>query len=251
MIKYESPLRRLPPGIDRTQVLILDGIRHAAEIATLAYARLNACLTEIALGQPEQTENEQHAARVTGAYLDAWAIVDSIDRMRALVRLLPADEESSIKRAEQEGQLQGIRNLRNVADHLAQRLDYVAAHDSTALGMLAWFTLISADKGRSCLLLPGSFAGRVAAAVPNPAGKEFHPPTDFIELSAGEHSASLSGAMRIAQSQVESVERGIGRLVEQHGLHGKHMGADATLIIDVEFHPDPMASSSDGSVPGG
>ena len=86
MISRDSILRRLPPELDRKQALFLDGIRHAGEIAGLAYPRLQATLTTIAV---EQLEPERADPLFTSAFLDAWSLVDVIDRFRALWLLLP------------------------------------------------------------------------------------------------------------------------------------------------------------------
>lgn len=236
MIAFESPLRRLPVGLDRKQSLLLDGIRHAAEIATLAYERLLQSLTVIAQGPEGDVGTAEDAQRGTAAYLDAWAIVDAIDRLRTLVRLLPsASEEAKARRSELELQLQDVRAVRNVADHLAQRLDHVVAHGGAALGVLTWTTLTEGLAGRYVVLLPGSLHGQLKAEVSNPAGKSFRPPTDFITLRAGAVTASISHAYEVASEMVASVEKGLQQAVEQHGLQGQHLGADATLFIDVQW----------------
>ena len=39
MLSFDSPLRRLPPQLDVRQLVFCDGVRHAAEIADLAFER--------------------------------------------------------------------------------------------------------------------------------------------------------------------------------------------------------------------
>jgi hypothetical protein len=171
MISRDSVLRHLPASLDRRQALFLDGIRHAGEIAGLAYQRLRDTLTQIALNEHELAAADH---LYTSAFLDAWALVDVIDRFRALWTLLPIDAPSepppgTKKFAEL---AQPIRDLRNVADHLAQRADYVVARDGSALGVLGWFTATDVVKrqGVVCTIVPGTLLQR-STPVLNPAGR--------------------------------------------------------------------------------
>jgi hypothetical protein len=93
MIDFNSPLRRLPPQLDRKQALFFDGIRHSVEIVHLAYSRLQHTLTNFALNYevtplPSET--------FTSAFLDAWAVVDGIDRFRAFWKLMPNTERGPL-----------------------------------------------------------------------------------------------------------------------------------------------------------
>jgi hypothetical protein len=140
MLGPDSPLLQLPPQIDRKQAVFFDGIRYAAEIMTLAYSRLQRTLTEISsLALQEQTASHLY----TPAYLDAWVIVDSIDRIRSLLKHMPGKKapprESGVQTFRE--RTESIRLLRNVADHIHQRVDYVVSRKGTALGTLGWFTL--------------------------------------------------------------------------------------------------------------
>ena len=56
IIRTDSVLRQLPVGLDRKQALFLDGIRHAAEIMSLAYSRLTTTLTRIAQSDPDRPD---------------------------------------------------------------------------------------------------------------------------------------------------------------------------------------------------
>ena len=120
MISRESILRRLSPNMDRRQALFLDGIRHTGEIAGLAHRRLTQTLTQIATTDPQDEEAD---LLYTAAFLDAWALVDVIDRFRTLWRLLPhASHAQPAPGAPTFAELsQSIRDLRNVADHLGSR----------------------------------------------------------------------------------------------------------------------------------
>lgn len=237
MIDFDSPLRRLPPGLSPEQSITLDGIRHAAEVATLAYRRLTQALTQIAIDPPEPA-TEQSADAMTAVYLDAWAIIDAVDRLRMLVKLLPMDEATRASHDELDKALQDVRSARNVSDHLAQRISYVVAKGLPAFGALGWFTLTREYGGFSCALIPGTFFEKLSASLVNPAGKPFRPPTDMVTMFVGEHRVSLSEAMATGKTMVAGVEAGISQAVHAHGLEGKHMGADMTFRVEMEFHAD-------------
>jgi hypothetical protein len=88
-------------------------MRHAAEIALLSYERLRGKLTELALAK--DLKEGQLSPHVTEAFLDAWAFVDAVDRLRSLVRLMPGLD---FARAEDAGpdfhaKTEVIRQLRN------------------------------------------------------------------------------------------------------------------------------------------
>ncbi|QDV12795.1 hypothetical protein CA51_26810 [Rosistilla oblonga] len=81
MLKPNSVFRELPSALDRKQVLFLDGIGKSYEITAFAYQRLKAMLTTIPNGDLESASCRE---LYVPALLDAWAIVDSIDRFSAL-----------------------------------------------------------------------------------------------------------------------------------------------------------------------
>ncbi len=247
MIKFDSPLRRLPPRLDRSDALVLDGIRHAAEIATLSDRRLRETLTEIATS--DDNGSEQSAGRITSAYLDAWAMVDSLDRLRALVELVPEAPGSEGHTKVLSGKLQSIRGLRNVADHLATRIDYVVARKTPALGYLRWLTLTDQRKGLTCVLVPGTLPEKVEFAFGNHAGHKVQYPTGRILLAAGEYEACLCDAMDVGSQMIRGLEEGLRVAVGEHGLEGRAVGADLFArgeIVFFETGDEPTTSTPRG-----
>lgn len=234
MLSENSVLGRLPPGLDRKQLVFLDGIRHTAEIASLAYFRLESTLTWLV----SNTHNSPPQSQAyTAAFLDAWALVDAIDRFRVLWKLLPGmaftPADPTVNSFEEIAQ--PVRNLRNVADHLAQRAEYVAASGSPVLGLLSWVTYPNetSDDGYTCVLAPGT---RVAGnwTLVNPAGGgHFSVPrrTGMIHLAAGEHRANLSAVLPEMRSRVEETERGLTEQIRIHGLEGKQAGGDHFIAL--------------------
>lgn len=188
MFQPNSPLLNLPKNLHPTQVIILDGIRHAIEIADFAYQRLTKRLTELAVDKPADADHTQ-------AFIDVWAIVDSIDRFRQILTqqkhfvLSPDPGAPTINEM-----FQPIRDLRNVADHLAQRIEYIVAKKGTALGSIGWFTCIDGKHFQLGILGPGSANdGRL---FPAKMPEHFYPPTDAVVLRAGEYIGEISTAYR-------------------------------------------------------
>ena len=121
-----SILRRIPLAVQPKQALFIDGIRYASDIIEVGYARLRQSLTEIALAPPD---SDQLAALSPAVFLDAWAVVDAVDRFRMLYQQMPGIRSSEPELGKQTlaEVAAPFRDLRNVADHLAQRADFVVA----------------------------------------------------------------------------------------------------------------------------
>jgi len=236
MIEDNSILRRLPPSLDRKQALYFDGIRHCAEIADLAYSRLKDTLTLIAGDDGIKQPDNQHL--FTSAFLDAWSLVDVIDRFRSLWTSLP-----NIKRpTPNPGQrtfaeiAQPVRDLRNVADHIAQRADYIVAHKGTALGVLSWFTVLKRApmEGVICTIIPGTARDGSYNAV-NPAGQKIEYPSGLVHLSAGEFTANLSETLSEMEIRVQDTEQAVKNGLEKYAPNAGESGADFLLQMLVSF----------------
>lgn len=234
MISRDSILRRLPADNDVPMLIVMDGIRHAGEIAGLAYGRLLGTLTDIALNE---YVGDAIGDRYTSAFLDAWSVVDAIDRFRALWELLPRAPDAVNPPGVQPFRevAEPVRNLRNVADHLAQRLEYVVACKGTALGSLSWLTLRGDSmKGVICTVVPGTLR-KSQAPVVNPFGREMERPTGLVQLAAGEYQANLSSVMREMALRIRHVEEMAELAIRKAGLEGKQAGADAIVKLEVSF----------------
>lgn len=239
MLSENSILRRIPPRLDRQQNVFLDGIRHAAEIASFAYSRLTDTLTQLALTQ--NAGNKPPEEQVTSAFLDAWAFVDEVDRFRSLVQLMPGMrmEPRTDGRPGFREISESVRSLRNVADHLAQRVEYVVANEGTALGCLKWLTVLDPEQGvcLSAILLAGTLRSNTQAIL-NPIGRTFHARTDHIHLESGAHSASLSDVRAEMAERVQAIERSLEKSVADLGLAGEQAGTDMMMIVKIQIVPD-------------
>lgn len=243
MLSENSILRRLPPGLDQRQLVFLEGIRHCAEIVWLAYLRLERVLTSIADGH---VSGPLESERYTEAFMDAWAVVDAIDRFRQLWARFPGMQfaeqpEGHISFAQASAD---VRGLRNVTDHLAQRADYVAASGNPVMGLLAWVTLKASEpqKFNCCLLAPGTMKKSNWRMV-NPAGMELTSyatgRTGLIHLAAGEYRADLTSLIPEMKDRVNELERGLEAFLRQHGLEGQQAGTDFFIALEGCFS-DPL-----------
>lgn len=238
MISDSSVLRRLPQMLDRKQAIFFDGIRHAVEIIDFAHSRLQSTLTNIALSEPSGITQTN---LFTAAFLDAWVLVDSIDRFRALWELMPnvnkdttAPDFKSFKELSQP-----VRNLRNVADHLAERANYVVAHNGNALGELSWYTALNPQgtEGLSCIIVPGTI-GQGQRHLVNPMGRTSTYPTGMIHLAAGEYRACLSDLLPEIEKRVRLLEDAIERSIAEQCFDGYQTGTDVLIALHMAANPD-------------
>lgn len=235
MISSNSSLRHLPTYLESRQALVIDGLRHAAEIANLSYRRLQQTLTQIV-----KMPGENETLLYTAAFLDAWAFVDAIDRFRSLWMLLPKEMGKPDEDVDQSfaRQTQVIRNLRNVADHLSTRIDYVVSRESTALGILQWVTLTQPEKFEAvlCILVPGGAKKRTISHIIPEAGETIEGPSGFIRLSAGEYEANLSAVMPQLQMRVRELEEEMSQHL-QTLKSGDSPGADVLVKMTLHIKP--------------
>ncbi|MEI6848152.1 MAG: hypothetical protein WCK32_09020 [Chlorobiaceae bacterium] len=237
MICDDSILRRIPVTVEPKQALFLDGIRHAVEIIDIAYSRLRKTLTGITLA-PSISANLPKIA--PHAFLDAWAMVDSVDRFRMLYRQMPGINFSS-PTPDIEPLItvtKPFRDLRNVADHLAQRADFVVAHGGAALGTLTWLTGFKLDPPTIwfCTLRPGTIRTK----------PEFRKetiistldwPTDRICLSAGGFEGNLSIIRPHILRRVRHLEDQLKSEFEKLGLEDTPIAND--MFLKQPYHLAP------------
>lgn len=195
MFKPDSPILNFPANLDRRQAFFLDGMRHAFEIAHLAFDRLTINLANLAKSNSEGNRPKGYAAY----YLDAWAFVDALDRLLALWTLQPnadtiPDEWNASKLKDE---LRSIRDIRNVSDHLAERADQIISSGTAALGELSCVNVTSIEPPimKSYLIRPGFLPQTVKGQLNIPE-KEFivHNGSANVLLKAHTYTANLTSA---------------------------------------------------------
>src|ERR1044072_4098519 len=135
LIPDDSPIRRLLDDFSREQALIFDGIRYAAEMADIAYWRLFDLLEQMSFLPSDQLTTRQIAA----AMVDVWSIVDSVNRLRDLLKEVPGVRhdvwwELFMRRTKE------ISELRNDIQHQIgkARLQALVANAGQIWGFLSW-----------------------------------------------------------------------------------------------------------------
>lgn len=213
LLGRDSPLRRIPINVTPKQAVFLDGIRHSIEVMDVGFGRLRIGLTKVALEPPHPHDLPLVGA---GLFLDAWAVVDAIDRFRQFYSRFPGMKRSaaSDQIPSLSESLQTFRNLRNVGDHVVDRADAVVAKGGAALGELTWLTgaqILPEVIAWHCVLRPGTL--RSEPALPSmPLETTLDWPTDYICLKAGSYRGNLSqvrihiaGRIRHLESQLNKI----------------------------------------------
>lgn len=228
----DSILRRLPPGLNGHQLIALDVVSNARDIISLTGQRLTSTLTWIAL------EKEVDSVAIALAFADAWSIVDAVDRIRSMVRLLAKHLHPTFKEAEArfDKATQSVRELRNLTDHLPQRIDSVLSSNMPALGRLSWVTVTSVETALLCTLDPGTIrTKRKSVALPTVGGRSVVVPTGAIQLSAGNSNAWLDEAAVAVHSLVGLVEAHIEHFAREQNLVGVEAGRNLLAVAEISF----------------
>lgn len=216
LLGRDSVLRRIPVNLAPKQALFLDGIRLAVEIMDVAYGRLRNALTELALHPPASNELPDVSAH---AFLDAWGFIDAVDRFRMLYTQMPGIKFGATKVdiPPLREVTQEFRNLRNVADHLAQRADLVVSQNGAALGELTWLTGAQLQPeviAWHCTLRPGTLRS-VPPTQTDPVVSTLDWPTDSIRLSAGGYEGNLSAVRKHVAARVRHLEAQLQHVFQQ------------------------------------
>jgi hypothetical protein len=216
LLGRDSVLRQIPVNVDPKQALFLDGIRHAVEIMDVAFGRLRDGLTHLALHPPASNELPELSAH---AFLDAWSFVDAFDRFRMMYTQMPGIKFGAAKAGipPLREAMQEFRNLRNVADHLAQRTDFVLSRNGAALGELNWLTgvqLLPEVIAWHCTLRPGTLQSAPPTQT-NPIVSTLDWPTDSIRLSAGGYEGNLSVVRTHIAVRIRHLEAQLQRVFQQ------------------------------------
>lgn len=132
MLTESSPLRKPPAELSRRQVLVLDGIRYAAEMAHIAYERLATHLQTIAA-----SDGEPRVRDIGTAMLDAWSIVDSAHRFRDMLANLPGLPNQPWKRLLSD-RTEDVATLRNKVQHQLGEISDLVTGGGQLWGYLSW-----------------------------------------------------------------------------------------------------------------
>ena len=211
----DSILKKIPANVSAKQAVFLDGIRHAAEIMDIAYGRLQETLTQLALHPPTATELPDISAHV---FLDAWSFIDAVDRFRMLYTNMPGIQFGAPKSGAPTflEVTQVFRKLRNVAAHLAAQADKVVSENSSAWGVLTWFTVAQLQPeivAWHCTLRPGTLQS-LPPTHSKPVIATLNIPTDSIQLAAGGFTGNLSEIRSHVATRIRHLEKELQRVFQ-------------------------------------
>ena len=228
--------RNIPTDLNRRQALFIEGIRFSIETADLAYLRLRDTL--IVLGTRETADPDSPST--ASAMLDAWSIIDSLHRLRGLMRNMPGIEKRDRIppiRAFFDSTTNVVK-LRNTVQHLDNEIPKVLGdNDWAVLGSLSW-GVIDPEKSQvtSCILLPGMSVG--SRPLLNPLNRDiWHLPVDSISIERSGVSVALSDAMRRVEGLADTMERMLAETHANQIASLKRHGADVTIRLYIRINP--------------
>lgn len=236
MLTQDSILRRIPASLNPKQAFFIDGIRHAVEIMELAYHRLRETLTQVALTPPTSAEVSKLGPQV---FLDAWAMIDAVDRFRMLYQqmpgMTPVSSEGVVPLKEV---IEPFRKVRNISDHLAHTADRVLSYDGAALGSLTWCTgfEIAPAKLWFCTLRPGTIRTEPKFRR-EPVITTIDWPTDRICLTAGGYEANLSAIRPHIELRIKHFEHQIMSQLKKNDLLNAPAANDVLLRQAYQLAP--------------
>ena len=231
MVREDSPLRHPPSDLSRRQVLLLDGIRYAADMADVAYERLAVHLQRVAALEGEPTVRD-----IATGMLDAWSIVDSAHRFRDLLANLPGLSNSDWKRLLLI-RTDEIAQLRDCVQHQLGEVDGLLTGGGQLWGYISWHELRDGrPTGRWHMMAAGAdYVGDQWLFI-GPVRLPFAVPTDRIRLNAFAKEVYLARTVAALRHAVTSLEAELsgGRVRAVGPPAVERRGADAVMTGSVE-----------------
>lgn len=179
LIPEDSPLRNPPKELSRKQILILDGIRFAAEIADVAYQRLAKNLLSIAPSSLNLAESQ-----IAMAMADAWTIVDSVHRFHDLIENMPGLKNGTWCKLLY-SRTKDFIDLRDCVQHQLGEIDNLITNAGQIWGYLSWAEVVGGRyTGMWLMLSPGNYYVDDQWFFVGPNKRLFHVPLGRIRLNA-------------------------------------------------------------------
>jgi len=204
IIKEDSPIRRLPHSLDPKQMLFLNAIQYSVEMADLAFHRLTANLQSITTENPSSRPHINFLAAVQ----DAWSIVDSLYRLRCLLRQMPGFKKNIPEIQVFLRKTKTIEHLRNAIQHLDRQIESLLEAKLPVLGVLGWCSFWAKDSKMvsSWAIVPGSLVRSGEHSLVNPLGRPCDVPLGLITLETSGYSNCLSESMRALEPLIGELE---------------------------------------------
>ena len=231
MLIHESSIFRHLPEKARKETLLLDGIRYSLEMSDFAYKFLKDIATDLSIRFFQQCFKTGDGG--TAMVLFAWSIVDSVDRLRNMLRHTRTfnSKEPYIKTFLDKTNI--VRELRNKIQHQPGKIDEYIKYDSTIIGVLGWVHLENTSSTRvlSFTFIPGTVFDAKEHSMVNPSGRQLQPPVDLLTLSVNEKVLCLSELFEELKILTQNLESALNLL-----FHGKpNSGSDALVVAEMDF----------------
>jgi hypothetical protein len=233
LIGPDSPLRR-PPSLSGRERLFVDGMRYAVDMADYAHYRLVHALLGITSAQDAQAQVAVEVQREMSlvALMDAWSIVDSVDRLRGLLGTRGDIMKGFAPFNAFRTKTADTRVLRNNVDHLGQKLDYFASRQMPVHGVLGWVAQLPGGNSYIGLFKGGTFIEKTDHdPMINPLGKRCAMPVGLVTLTMGKDAVCLSHMHDELQILVAATEPALQKVFGE----APPMGGDLTLLAQIQF----------------
>ena len=229
LIAIDSPLRGVPSGLDRRQLIVIDGLRISVDVIDLSFRRLCASLKALPEAAPETTEFVELAV---SANLDAWTIVDHVHRFSELLHQMPMVKQNLPQFQLLYRSASDAEQMRHYIQHVRNEVDSLAASGLSVWGSLTWAMKADYDAGRKIkrsLNMGTFYVGNFAAVGKIPQSVERE--VDCIEIYAGGRSFELTGVLR----HIERVIRGFELDIEDQAGHLPRHGSDLLVALSANL----------------
>ncbi len=216
----------------------VQGVRIAVEMAQLSSTRLRDVLE--ATSVEGKYPGDAWPAQSASVFLDAWSLVDSIHRLRELLRAFPnMSKRGGLLKVFLQA-TSGVRTLRNHVQHLGGDLVNRDLGHLPVWGIIGWIWTINGShtRFRSGVITAGADANMLRPIL-LPMDRVFHDPLDHITLSVGGDQINLSEAMRLVIR--------LGRAMEEQ-LRPQFEGRQPLPLVDALMLFD-IAIDGEGDVP--
>jgi hypothetical protein len=227
LIPPDSSLLRIPANLKNNQRLFIDGIRYSVQMFEVAYNRISSTLTTLH-GEDEASTPYAFAH----IFLDAWSMVDNINRIRELIDHMPGMSKGPIIKTFLRT-TKDFNKLRNAHQHL--KGEYATDNSSLApWGTVTWIEVSNEDlmnnRIKSHILIAGANVTAEYIVI-NPLGKRIKLPVDCISLSGFGFSVSLSDAFLSVERLTHGVEASWKQAIEQYSKDC--LGSDTHLYATI------------------
>ena len=153
-----------PEFLPRRQALYLDAIEESLRMASLAYERLQeslaAKMSSYESASASLPRSDEMSRLDSAILLDAWSLVDVLNRLRVLVESMPGLKKSSPGVKSFLHSLGQIEDLRNAVQHLYGQVHKIVDTGHPIWGSLSWAAppVEPGDARKAAVFVPGTLA---------------------------------------------------------------------------------------------